>query len=196
MGYLTIDSYNSLSRNYKLKYPNLEVKASLLRHIVALLTHKPTARINPLIGDIYRILVEEQPQELVEVLTTILSGIPYSLHIHDEKFYHSLLQTIFFAAGIEAQSERLTSIGRMDIILELPTILYIIELKINKPPEEGLDQIGTQKYYEPFLHKNKPIKALAISFVRTKASNTENSDFVISCSSKNIQSPFNHKALP
>ncbi len=187
MGYLTIDFYDPLSRNYQLKYPNLEVKASFLRHIVGLVTHKTTARINPLIGDIYRILVEEKPEELVAVLTTILSGIPYSLYIEDEKFYHSLLQTIFFAAGIESQSERLTSIGRMDIFLELPTIIYIVELKVNKPPTEGLDQIGTQKYYEPFLHKNKPVRALAISFLRTKASNTESSDFVITYALKVIQ---------
>ena len=187
MGYLTIDSYEPLSRNYQLKYPNLEVKASFLRHIIALLTHTATARINPLIGDIYRILVEEKPNELVSTLTSILSGIPFSLHINHEKFYHSLLQTIFFAAGIEAQSGRLTSIGIMDIILELPTILYIIELKVNKPPEEGLDQIRDRKYYEPFMHKNKPIRALAISFLRTKASNTENSDFIITCEMKVIK---------
>lgn len=187
MGYLTIDSYDSLSRNYQLKYPNLEVKASFQRHLLALLTHKTTARINPLIGDIYRILVQEKMDELVSVLTTILSGIPYSLHIEDEKFYHSLLQTIFSAAGVETQSERLTSIGRMDIFLELPTILYIIELKINKPPEEGLDQIGTQKYYEPFLHKDKTVRAVGISFLRRKSSNTETSDFVITCATKIIR---------
>ena len=187
MGYLTIDSYNSLSRNYQLKYPNLEVRASFLRHIVALVTHKTTARINPLIGDIYRILVEEKPIELSSVLTTIISGIPYSLHIEEEKFYHALLQTLFFAAGVETQSERSTSIGRMDIFLELPNIIYIVELKMNKPPQEGLYQIETQKYYEPFLHKNKPVRALGISFSRTKASNTENSDFVIESALKVIR---------
>ena len=34
MGYLTIDSYEPLSRNYTLRYPNLEVKASLHRHLI------------------------------------------------------------------------------------------------------------------------------------------------------------------
>ena len=75
----------------------------------------------------------------------------------------------------------------MDIILELPTTLYIAELKLNKPPEEGPDQIKDRTYYEPFMHKNKPIKALAISFLRTKTSNTENSDFVITCDSRIIK---------
>ena len=33
MGYLTIDSYDHLSRNYQLKYPNLEVRASFLSYL-------------------------------------------------------------------------------------------------------------------------------------------------------------------
>ncbi len=186
MGYLTIQSYDSLSKNYHLKYPNSEVKASFQRHLLALVTHKTTARINPLIGDIYRILVQEKMEELVSVLTTILSEIPYSLHIEKEGFYHSLLQTIFSAAGIDTQSERLTNAGRMGMTLELPTIIYIIELKLNNPPEEGFAQIETQKYYEPYLHKGKPIRALAISFLRKKKSKKENSNFEIKFVIKDI----------
>ncbi len=186
MGYLTIDSYNPLSRNYQLKYPNLEVKASFQRHLLALITHKQTTNINPLIGDIYYLLSEEKIEECISVLTSILSDIPYSLHIENEKFYHALLQTIFSAAGIETQSERSTSVGRMDITLVFPTLVYIVELKINRPPEEGLAQIEKQKYYEPYLHKGKPIRALAISFLRKKKSKKENSSFEIKFAIKDI----------
>ena len=188
MGYLTIESYDLLSRNYRLKYPNLEVKASFQRHLVALITHKSTTHINPLIGKLYTFFAQENLENVVLVLTNIISGIPYPLHINDEKFYHSLLQTIFSAAGIDVQSERLTSIGRMDLILELPNILYIVELKLHKLPEKGLDQIETQKYYEPFLHKNKKIIALGLSFLRKKTNKKkqENSDFTISYTSKVI----------
>lgn len=86
MGYLTIDSYNPLTRNYELKYPNLEVKASFQRHLLAILTKKQIAGINPLIGDIYGCLVEEKYDEMIRALTQIFSGIPYPLHIEDEKF--------------------------------------------------------------------------------------------------------------
>ncbi|MES2199051.1 MAG: AAA family ATPase [Chlamydiota bacterium] len=187
MGYLTIASYDSLTRNYQLKYPNLEVKASFMRHLTALVTQKSTAFINPLIGKIYAFLVKEQIEEMVAVLTSILSGIPYPLHIKDEKFYHALLQTIFSAAGIDTESERLTSIGRMDIILKLPNVIYIIELKVNKPPEVGLEQIKTQKYYEPFLHIGLPIHAVAISFIRKKASKKESSSFTINYVTKTLK---------
>ena len=186
MGYLTIDSYNPLTRNYQLKYPNLEVKASFHRHIVALLSHKSISYINPFIGDIYGFLAEENMDELVSTLTNILSNIPYPLHIEDEKFYHALLQTIFSAAGIETQSERFTSIGRMDIVLELPTVIYIVELKIKEAPKIGLTQIETQKYYQPFLHKGKPIHALALSFLRKKATKKASSSFTITYAIKKI----------
>ena len=103
------------------------------------------------------------------MLTNIISGIPYPLHIEDEKFYHSLLQTIFSAAGIDVQSERMTSIGRMDLVLELLSILYIVELKMKDPSAKGLEQIGTQKYHhEPFLHKNKKVFAVGLSFIQKK----------------------------
>lgn len=176
-----------LTRNYQLKYPNLEVKASFQRHLIALLTKKQAASINPLIGDIYGYLAKEKIGEMIGVLTSILSDIPYSLHIEDEKFYHSLLQTIFSAAGIDTESERFTSVGRMDILLKLPNVLYIIELKINKTPKVGLKQIENQKYYEPFLHKGLPIHAIAISFIRKKASKKESSGFTISYATKGIQ---------
>ena len=75
----------------------------------------------------------------------------------------------------------------MDLVLELPNIFYIVELKINEPPEKGLLQIETQKYYEPILHKGKPIRALAISFLRKKASKKESSQFAIQYAVKTIQ---------
>ena len=186
MGYLTIDSYNPLTRNYQLKYPNLEVKASFHRHIVALLSHKSISYINPFIGDIYGFLAEEKMDELVSTLTNILSNIPYPLHIQNEKFYHALLQTIFSAAGIETQSERFTSIGRHDIALELPNVIYIVELKTKEAPEAGLTQIETQKYYQPFLHKGKPIHALALSILRKKATKKASSSFTITYAIKKL----------
>lgn len=186
MGYLTIASYNSLTRNYQLKYPNLEVRASFTRHLTALITQKSTAYINPLIGKVYGFLVEGKIEEMVAVLRSIVSGIPYPLHIKQEKFYHALLQTIFSAAGIDTESERLTSIGRMDIILKLPNIIYIIELKVDELPEVGLEQIKTQKYYEPFLDRGLPVHAIAISFIRKKASKKEKSSFTISYATKSL----------
>lgn len=168
MGYLTIGSYDPMRGNYSLKYPNREIRASLNRHLFTIVTKQPIAKTNPVIGELYAALLKEDMEELVRCLSTLLSHIPYLLHMEEERYYHSLLQTIFYASGIDAQSERLTNSGRMDLILELPKLLYIVELKIGKSAKEALRQIETKKYYEPFLSKNKPILCVGLSFSRKK----------------------------
>lgn len=79
MGYLTIDSYNFLTRNYHLKYPNLEVRASLNRHLVSLLTKQSPVSINPLIGELYGLLIEEKMDGGGEMFD--LHFKPYSLFV-------------------------------------------------------------------------------------------------------------------
>jgi hypothetical protein len=69
---------------------------------------------------------------------------------------------------MKAQAEYSTNQGRADIIIELQRLLYVIEIKVNKPAEEGILQIEQQNYHAPFLHLKKPIRALAISFQRKK----------------------------
>ncbi len=76
--------------------------------------------------------------------------------------------------------------GRADILVELPRLFYIIEVKVNKPAEEGMEQIETQKYYQPFMHLGKPIRALAISFHRKKAKQKEKSHFSITYITKKL----------
>lgn len=186
MGYLTIDLYDPLSGNYTLKYPNFEVRASLNKHLVSILVNKTITKVNPLIGNLYKFLIKEEVVEVVNCLSEILSRIPYPLHIDEERYYHSLLQTIFFATGIDAQSELPTSAGRMDLILELQKSIYIIELKLNVSAEKGLKQIESQKYYEPFLFKKKNILCLGISFMRKKSSKKEKSAFSITYALKRI----------
>ncbi len=179
MGYLTIDTYNPLSRNYTLRYPNLEVRSSLNKHLLATVTKQTTTEINPIIGNIYQYLVEKKVDKIIECISTIISNIPYPLHIEEERYYHALLQTIFFATGADVESERFTSIGRMDLIIKVPYTTYIIELKINLPPEEGLKQIKSQKYYEPFLLTENTILGLGISFLRKKTIGNEKSAFEV-----------------
>lgn len=87
-----------------------------------------------------------------------------------EKMYHAVVQALFVACGINAHAEYSTSLGRADVIVELPQIIYIFEIKEKATAEAALKQIETQKYYEPFLEKNKPICAVGLSFHRKKKS--------------------------
>ena len=134
-------------------------------------------------------LLEENMEQFIRCLTSVYSNIPYQLHTEKEEgehFYHAILQALFIASGIKSQAEYSTSQGRADIIVELPKLIYIIEVKVNKKPEEGLEQIEAQQYYQPFLHLGKPVRAIGLSFHRRKETNKEKSQFSIAYVTKKL----------
>jgi hypothetical protein len=71
------------------------------------------------------------------------------------------------SAKIKCHSEYSTSHGRIDLLLEVPSTQYVIEIKFNEKPEVALDQIIERRYYERLTIDKKPIILLGLSFNRT-----------------------------
>jgi hypothetical protein len=170
MGYVTIDAYESKDKMYRLKYPNLEVKTALNKHLLVSLTKIAPSPFDSLVVQLFSALEQENLEELIHIIQRIFSKIPYQLQQQSEKFYHSILQSLFVAADITSHAEYSTSLGRADILLELPNIFYILEIKVGQPPEKALEQIESRKYYESFMHQKKHIRLLGISFIQFKNS--------------------------
>ena len=57
-------------------------------------------------------------------------------------------------------SEQPISHGRVDIVVELENLIYVIEVKFNDTPENALKQIEQMRYYEPLVKENKRIVVL------------------------------------
>ena len=65
---------------------------------------------------------------------------------------------------VGSQSEILTSIGRIDLVLPSKDTVYIFELKINKDPQVALQQILDKRYYEKYLDQGKHLILIGLSF--------------------------------
>lgn len=165
-GYLTIDTYDEETGLYKLKFPNLEIKKSFQQLLFNVVTRVDAIAGRELLQMLKIALLESDMPKIVDVLKQLFSHVPYQLHSKQEKFYHGILQTIFYLAGIKAQSEYSMSDGRIDLVLELPKIMYIIETKFNQSAEKALEQIVAREYWKPFLACNKPIVLVGLSFTR------------------------------
>ncbi|MES2199026.1 MAG: PD-(D/E)XK nuclease domain-containing protein [Chlamydiota bacterium] len=109
-------------------------------------------------------------EKAVACLKMVFSKVPYQLHIDREQFYHGLLQVACHAAGLKVQSEYSLSHARIDLVLDLPSKLYVVEVKFNESAEVALAQIEERKYYEPFLKCGKPIILLGLSFKKEPCS--------------------------
>ena len=166
-GYLTITAFDKEKKSFELGYPNLEVKSALQKYLLGIYTKLNFSETESLSLKLFNALNKKDTQEVIALLKQLLTRVPYQLHGKEEKFYHALLQVIFGACGIKAQSEFSISHGRIDIVLELPLLFYVIEVKLNASAEVALSQIEERKYYEALLHHNKKIVLLGIAFKRT-----------------------------
>lgn len=163
-GYLTITAFDQEKKLYKLGYPNHEVRTALQKHLLGIfakLDFISTERISLQLRSAFN---SGNIDEVVSLIKQLFTNVPYQIHGKEEKFYHALLQVTCGAAGIKSQSEYSISHGRIDMVLDLPNILYVVEVKLNDSADVAIAQIEERRYYEPFLNCGKPITLLGLSF--------------------------------
>lgn len=166
-GYVTICDYDQNSEQYTVCYPNKEVQKSLQQYILSVFVQLDIHAVKQLTSNLLNALRTRDIDAIRNILKQLLVQVPYQLHIPEEKFYHSLLQILFSTLGLRVHSEHSISHGRLDMVIELPALLYIIEFKINTSAQAALAQIEERKYYEAFLHYQKPIVLLGLAFKRS-----------------------------
>ena len=54
--------------------------------------------------------------------------------------------------------------GRTDLIIFMPTAIYVMELKVNDTAQEALDQINTRGYAMPYQTDERRVVKIGISF--------------------------------
>lgn len=76
-----------------------------------------------------------------------------------------LLQGLGFLGGRKMQmyGESVSSQGTSDIVLELATAIYIIEIKYRSSGKIALDQVKENGYYKPYLLRQKTIILLGVN---------------------------------
>jgi hypothetical protein len=120
-----------------------------------------TQEVNDIRENILKSLKQSEFQLLFRQMQRTFSNIPYTLFEPRKKdkmeeteeeyiqrlegFYHSVILTMLWAAGVNVRAEELTAMGRSDLILEYEDDVYIIELK-RQPPEVSLRQIKNKQY--------------------------------------------------
>ena len=135
-GYLTIaeeerDDFDAL---YRLDYPNLEVRISLNRGLLAWLGKKGADPLER--GRAFCALLEANDfAGFGETLSAWLSGIPYQWHATGnlaryEAWYASLLYMCLRSIGVDLRVEESSSRGRSDMVLHLGDQVFVLEFKM------------------------------------------------------------------
>ncbi len=181
-GYLTIVHVDEEEKGYTLDYPNYEVRTAMEQYFLSVFTQTDVNEAGVFVSELRKAFREKKISEIVTLIKLTFVRVPYLTHIPKEKFYHGLLHVLLSAAGLKIYSEQMTSHARIDMVVELPKINYVIELKFNESAEKALAQIEDRKYYEVLQYQNKPIILLGLNF------NQKPKEFDISYASKEILS--------
>ncbi|MDE5870603.1 MAG: PD-(D/E)XK nuclease domain-containing protein, partial [Muribaculaceae bacterium] len=92
------------------------------------------------------------------------AGIPYDLKLDNENNFHNAFYILTTLIGIDAKAEVHTSDGRIDLLIETPRYIYVIELKYDATPEEALRQIEDKGYARQFAADPRRLFMIGVSF--------------------------------
>lgn len=164
-GYLTIVGYDEETENYKLSFPNEEVRKSFLQHLLASLTKYQIAKISKDIVALRKALQRNDIDSFVFVLKIFFANIPYTVQDKQkEQDYQFLFYAMLKLFGFAIIVEEPTNIGRIDAVITMNNYIYIFEFKINQSAQKALQQIEDKKYYEKYLRSGKKIVSVGINF--------------------------------
>lgn len=173
-GYLTVGSVRQLGAlvQYRLRYPNLEVRASLNGALLDQLTvgSESTAEQT---GRLYELLQANDFAGLRQLFSAFFASIPNDWYRKNpiaqyEGYYASLFYAYFASLGLDIRPEESSNGGRLDLAVRFNGQVYLFELKVVDLTPEGraLQQIKDRGYADRYRAEGVPIHLIGVEFSR------------------------------
>ncbi|GHT43544.1 ATPase AAA [Bacteroidia bacterium] len=177
-GYLTVKDEEMIAGDslYTLGVPNLEVRESLMKHLLSAFTQYPVEQLGVLGKAMLQQIRNYDAEGLTNNMRKMLAGVPYTLQPEDhatedatEARYHIIFQVWMTLLGFNIQSERLTDSGRMDAVLLQDEVAIVAELKYHATTkldtllDQAIAQIRKKRYYEQFFDRKIILLGIAFS---------------------------------
>ncbi len=177
-GYLTIKDSFEYGEMLVLTIPNLEVRKGFNSQLLSIYNNNDN--VMPTIYRMKKLFEKEEFEEYFEMVKSVFTSIANNLIPKQdntldqitklsrfESYYHSLyylLTSLMSDAYTRVYCEMLNNIGRLDMAIETPKIVYIIEFKVDQDLEIAFKQMIEKKYADRYLKEGRKVKMLAINF--------------------------------
>lgn len=173
-GYLTIGQVQRIGAQprYRLRYPNLEVKASLNEALLRRYSPEP----GPVIantGRLYDLLLANDFAGLQTLFSAFFASIPHDWYRNNpiaqyEGYYASVFYSHFAALGLDIRLEDTTHRGRIDMAVLFNGNVYLFEFKVVElvPEGQALQQLKDKGYADKYRARGEPIHLIGVEFSR------------------------------
>lgn len=165
-GYLTIKGYDEDTEMLRLGYPNMEVRKGFLLNLMRLYVPEKVQSSWTDIAAFYRDVKQGNAESFMIRLQSMFADFnsdAFTL-VELEQHYQDVCYLVFRLLGCLTKVEYKTSMGRIDMVVEMPGYIYVFEFKRNSTPEQALKQIDDRNYPLPFRADGRKLIKIGANF--------------------------------
>ena len=173
-GYLTISGteHHRGRMQYRLGYPNREVRQSLNESLLDRLTGDRAHRERRS-DDLYDLLLANDFAGMEKLFQSFFAGVPHQWHVRNdiadyEGYYASVFHAHFLALGteLEVTVEDSGSRGRVDMVVRFNGNVYLFEFKVveKDPTGAAMTQLKAKGYADKYRYLGWPIHLIGVEF--------------------------------
>ena len=170
-GYLTIKDFTQIgnARRFSLRFPNREIEHSFLDRVVGAYVGRDFDETAGFAFVAAKALYGHDVPKFLKALRSFFSDIPYDLtDRQNEQMWQTICYVVLRSIGVNVNGEVKTHDGRMDMVVDLPGEVYIVEFKLDRPAAEAMEQIKGKDYAGKYALSGKRLTLVGISFSSEK----------------------------
>ena len=170
-GYLTIKDFTQIgnARRFSLRFPNREIEHSFLDRVVGAYVGRDFDETAGFAFAAAKALYAHDVPKFLKALKAFFADIPYDLtDRQNEQMWQTICYVVLRSIGVNVNGEVKTHDGRMDMVVDLPGDIYIVEFKLDRPAAEAMEQIKGKDYAGKYALSGKRLTLIGISFSSEK----------------------------
>ena len=176
-GYLTVTDWSEGddgATEYRLDYPNREVRHSLNRVLLSSLVNSLSKHRLARCRDVAKHIRAGNFEQLNQALHAFFASIPHDWYRNNHiQRYEGYYATVFFALlsgfGLDTRPEEASSRGNLDLAVSAPERIVLFEFKTvdgRSGSGRALRQLKAKRYADQHLGSDKPVHLVGVEFSR------------------------------
>ena len=172
-GYLTIKHYDPMINLYTLGYPNEEVRTGMIRSLCANYLIPAEGTNSSFVIKFVKAVVADDMEQALTLMRAYLAGVSYRLSNKTERDVQTIFYLVFSLIGGFINVEEESSHGRADVVITLPSTVYVMELKFDGSADAALRQIDDKGYLIPYSADGKRLVKVGVNYSSEERTITE-----------------------
>lgn len=172
-GYLTIKDYNPELDIYTLSIPNQEVRVGYTKGLLPSYVGLKATDVQTGFAAKFWIALKKNDIDLaMREMKSYMVGIPYVEGFKEklketanaEGFYEYTMYLIFSMLNVYVKTQVKCAGGRTDVVIWMPEVIYVFELKVSGTADKAIQQIDDHGYAIPYQTDGRKVVKVGVKF--------------------------------